>query len=231
MMATNQLFSQLTMLIKNLVGACIASVFCTMPAIAGNTSEFVAFPGYGSVKVAVMGDNEKNPLHLVLQNTKGMQILAIPFDPWGERPWPSDDLRFKLITIVGTNMPLIAAVALDPGGSDGRFESTLIGVVDGKPQDLLRPHPRVNYEGTVCLTSTGGDKHPDVMAINFMWEDGAHFNPHRYEITLFSWNGKRYVQTIHKKTKRKYLDWADAAKEYGYSCQSDFVSELYPNSR
>lgn len=204
---------------------------CIVPAIADKTSGTFTLPGYGLVKVAVVGDNKEKPLHLVLSNAKGVKVLSVLFHPWGEAPWPSDDLRFKPISVTGITTPLIAAVALDPGGSDGRFESTLIGIVDGKPRDLMTPHPKNNYEGTVCLTPLGGDKRLGVMAINFIWEDGSHFDPHRYEIALYSWNGKKFVQTLHAETKRRYLDWADAAKEYRHTCQNDFVSDLYPDSR
>ena len=150
-----------------------------------NKSELVQLPGYGSVNVSAEGDNDKIPLHLVFKDAKGGTLADIHFNPWGDVPYEHDAVRFEVIHVDSIEMPLIAATAIDPGASDGRLESTIIGVVDGKLTDLLSPHGDTNYEGDLCLGTYGLNHAPGIFKINFVWGQGeGHFQPHRFEYAL-----------------------------------------------
>jgi hypothetical protein len=204
-------------------------------ANAQSREAVVAFPTVGRVTVearftpSLPKENEalQRPV-LIFRSPEGRELQRVEFavgDNW------HSELNFTVVQLPEFTDPLIIAVAVEPGGSDHHYESTVIGVVDGKIQDLLKEHPRSNVQGAFCLGRFGRNRKPGILSLNFIWKTGVHYQAHRYRCILYGWTGRTFDKAKVLETKSAHETWQDAASELGFHCRNDFVGLLLPEVR
>jgi hypothetical protein len=142
-----------------------------------------------------------------------------------------------LTTRVG-DFPLLVAICASPGGSDHHFETTFISLSEARPIEVA-DHIRSSIQDAICFGRFTARRVPGFLEVHFIWgDDEVHYSNHRYEATLFLWNGSRFVKADHRETRRKHSSWAAAVGELGYSCRIDILrsvpgerwSELSPSN-
>jgi hypothetical protein len=170
----------------------------------------------------------KNPL-LILKSPKGKEIANIGFFK-NDLHWYSD-LHFTTVRIPEVPDSIIIAVAGSPGGSDSRFETTIIGIEEGKIRELIQSHLLSNIQGAVCLEKVKNSDSTQIILWNEIWGMETHYAPHRYRATIFRWNGHVFAEVRYFETKKKYSVWQDAATKYHYHSKYDFVEHLIPDYR
>jgi hypothetical protein len=195
------------------------------------------FPEVGSVAVEAQFTRELPwdhpsaviaPPSLTFRSAGGRELKRIQF---GSEEEYYTELNFVVINLPRIATPLVVAVAVKPGGSDHLFQSAILGSVDGNIRDLLPDHPTTNIQGAFCLGRFGKNSRPGVLALNFIWENGAHYSAHRYQCTFYEWTGTAFQKRSVLETNRAYESWQDAAKELGFECRWDFKGALLPNAR
>lgn len=128
--------------------------------------------------------------------------------------------RFRVLNVAGLPQPLIAAVAVTPGGSGHGFTLELIGLVGGKFERLSRKPLYTSNIGGFHIGPLG-DGRIKVTVWDFIWaNDEAHYDPHRYEFELYGFNPKtkRLFLMRRRRSTQKYdhPNWGkDAAREFG----------------
>jgi hypothetical protein len=181
----------------------------------------IRFPDIGLVRV-----NALEPLNALPQlvftgvkNHKAISTIHLgTSDPDFFKPHPEDKytkpfLRFKVLSAKGLPTPLILAVAVAPGGSDTLFESSLIGSVNGELR-VLTPEPLTNnVQGGIYVGNLGRGRGTGAAVWNFLWEDGAHYAPHRYEVKLYPFDVKAMSFRKGKvlRSARKHADRGERA--------------------
>jgi hypothetical protein len=169
----------------------------------------------------------KKPL-LVFHSSDGKELDRIEFNV--VEKWYSD-VKFTLVKLPELPDSVIVAVAGSPGGSDSRFESTIIGVVNGRIQDLFPKHLFSNIQGAFCIERSSNSDSTQIVLWKEIWGKEIHYAPHRYCATVFRWNGSCFHQAKYFETKTKYPAWFDAAKKYGFKSSFDYVGFLIPEYR
>jgi len=168
--------------------------------------------------------------YLTCSSPTGHELCRIQFlesaDDWEKRP-----LNFAVVHLPQHPTPFIVVVAVQPGGSDHDFESTVVGVVKGMLCDLIPEHPHSNVQGAFCVGKFGKDHRLGALSLNFIWEDGVHYQSHRYECTVYEWTGAEFRKKTVIETRLAYESWKDAAKELGFRCETDFGELLLPEYR
>lgn len=114
------------------------------------------------------------------------------------------------------------AIAGFAGGSDAHFE---IAVLDTSSPSHVRELTTKRIDATtqdaLFIGTFGGRR--GILVVSFLWEDEAHYAPHRYRATVYAWNGERFEPASTRETTRKQESAHDAARELGYDCERDFL--------
>jgi hypothetical protein len=96
----------------------------------------------------------------------------------------------------------------------------------------LRPrsfnHIASSSQDALCFERLSTPNTFGFIFLNFIWKE-AHYDPHRYEATLYEWTGNKLEKINVKQTKKRYKDWKGAAAELGYHCQEDLIQTTNPN--
>jgi hypothetical protein len=158
----------------------------------------IRFPEIGLVRVSALEPLNALP-QLVFTGIKDHKAISTidlgTSEPDVFKPHPEDKytrpfLRFKVLSVRGIPTPLILAVAVAPGGSDTIFESSIVGNVNGEIR-VLTPEPLTNnVQGGVYVGYLGKRWGTGAAVWNFLWEDGAHYEQHRYEVKLYPFDVK-----------------------------------------
>lgn len=86
-------------------------------------------------------------------------------------------------------LPLLAVTALEPGGSGNNFKHVLLAYEGGirplAPMDLQHSNMGGFYVGEL-----GRGRGPGLVLWDAIWEDGAHYAPHRYRVTTYRWRAE-----------------------------------------
>ena len=111
---------------------------------------------------------------------------------------------------------MVISIVLSSGGSDSGWEASAAGVVNGQLQELTYEHLRTSDEGGFFFGDLGHGIGPGAAQWDFVWgEDEAHVSPHRYEITLYKWNGWRFEWYRVFRTRSKYFSGRAALRANG----------------
>jgi hypothetical protein len=115
------------------------------------------------------------------------------------------------------DLDVLLPVAMVTGGSDCGYEATVIGVTNGRPKQWLGSQAFVNSQGGYYVGDLGNGRGYGFAAWNFRWEDGAHYGPHRYEVTLYRLipGTGRAVRIVHLESKQKHNTDIKALHELG----------------
>ncbi|MGA3286129.1 MAG: hypothetical protein ABSD46_01740 [Bacteroidota bacterium] len=165
---------------------------------------------------------------LVFRSSNRKELHRVEFN--SVEKWRSD-VRFKVIKLPEFADSVLVAVAVSPGGSDSQYESTVIGILNGKIQDSFHEHLVSHNQGALCIEPLSHSDSTNIILWKELWEDGAHYDPHRYSATVFNWNGLFFKQVKSLETKKKYPVWQDAAKNLGFKSSFDYVGFLIPDFR
>src|SRR3989442_7277195 len=155
----------------------------------------------------------------------GTSALRVAFFG-GERQF-NGYIRLREIRPAGMPTPLLLAVAVTTGGSDSLFETALIGEVEGRVIDLWPRHWQTNILDDLCVGPLGPNKSIGVAAFTFTWGGDAgesHYAPHHYKMTLYQWQGSRFMLDGTQLTSRRGPPLTDAAKELGFRCRGELHS-------
>jgi|WetSurMetagenome_2_1015567.scaffolds.fasta_scaffold371608_1 hypothetical protein len=144
------------------------------------------------------------------------------------------DINYVIIKLPEFTDSVIIAVAGYEDGTDNNYEGTLIGIVNGKLEDLLQQHLKCGIQGSICIEGKRTSK-TQLILWNELWaEDGfaeAHYGLHRYRATVFEWNGINFIQIKSFETEEKYKNYKEAASKNGYHSTYDYVANLLPDYR
>jgi|GEM_PF-6283722 len=188
--------------------------------------EVVSFGGLGPVRVRAVEVPHALPRLDFSSPRTGRRLLSVPVgtsDPKSFVREPGNSLinplvRFRVLRVASLPDPLILAVAVRPGGSDHGFEATVVGEAGGRLRVLTtgRP-PLVSIQGGVFVGDLGGGRGPGFAAWSFIWEDGAHYDAHRYLVRLYPFDPARaaFGRATTWRTKGKHRRGADALAELG----------------
>jgi len=198
----------------------------------------VTFPGIGTVSVRAEGPQiSAGSRGAITMIHAHQEIARFPFklgatfteEQLRQAPFP---VRFLAVEIAGIEGPLVVAVAGLHGGSDGSYETMVLGAGDGEIRELVIPRPETNNLDAVCLAYVGESKKPTLLVAHFLWEREIHYAPHRYRVQVFPWSGETFDTSDQgTETSAKHVTAASAFKEFGYRCHGDFVFKLIPDER
>lgn len=175
------------------------------------------------VTVLAVEEFGKSPALLVL---KGKEMIYSTefgehFIAAKEFAYTNSFLRFKSFDIKGLLSPILLAVAAAPGGSDEGFEIKIISEKDGRITSL-NPEPIfITIQDGIFLGYINSKYGYGMITWTFQW-DAAHYEPHKYEISIYKWDQKNMNFTLKKKfiTERKFKEGCDALKHYGLRCRN-----------
>lgn len=113
---------------------------------------------------------------------------------------------FKVIRPKGFPTPLVLALGVAYGGSDDGYGGTIIGAVDGKFVELLPQQMFVHNQGGMFVGYLGRKYGFGAVSWTFIWEDNAHYAPHRYQFEIYPFDKKTRLFTTPRRleTKREY---------------------------
>lgn len=148
--------------------------------------------------------------------TRGDVEQRLTFGQEGAYPASLD-----IIAISDANSIVILGV---PGGSNAHFEIAVLDTSESRVHELLPQRITANVLDGIYSGTFGGRR--GILVLRFLWEDEAHYAAHRYEATLYSWNGTHFVRTSVRRTTRKHDTPESAALELGYHCDMNFIARV-----
>jgi hypothetical protein len=181
----------------------------------------VYFKDIGLVTISAREDIGTTP-RLVFTNESGQNVYeAYVHSDWeyldDDHSGLNPSLRFTVQNLRGITSPLVIAVAMQPGGSDNAWESFAVGVVDGRFAQLTFEHLKTDDDGGFFFGDLGNGIGPGAAQWNFIWgEDEGHPPPHRYEIRLYKWNGRRFEWESVRRTRGQFNCARDAVNALGF---------------
>lgn len=184
----------------------------------------IGFPEIGNVRVAAREDFGNSPRLTFTDEKSGREILSTylgRFDCWSlsgpEAASLNPRLRFKTIAIEGLPNPLVLGIAICPGGSDSAWEAVAVGVVDGRLEQLTFETMSTSDEGGFFFGNLGHGIGVGAAQWDFVWgEDEGHPPPHKYEVKLLKWDGRRFEWYRVFRTARKFDSPNAALKAYSF---------------
>ncbi|MFN7928434.1 MAG: hypothetical protein U0Y68_10890 [Blastocatellia bacterium] len=187
----------------------------------------VVFPQNGAVLVQAEEEMAQNPRLVIRAQKSGAVLLTHTFTAEDDLLQPKADqapsfnafLRFQVFTAPCFGAPLIVAVAVAPGGSDHGFWAAVIGEAAGRLQVLTPADVQLNVQGGLFAGHLNQRYGCGLVVWNFVWDDGAHYDQHAYEITVYRWQNGRLVVQPKYETKRKYVNGTAALRELGIRAQ------------
>lgn len=138
----------------------------------------------------------------------------------------SSFLYFKTYSISGLPKPIIVAVVAMPGGSDTEFVTKVITVDKNKVELLNDDVWHTLIEGGLYIGYLSDKKVINAVVWNMVWGDESHVDPHRYEIKIYDWNGKKFVFSKKLFTKNKYDSGESALKEFNINVKDMLFADF-----
>lgn len=174
----------------------------------------IKMPKIGKVRIQAFEPLGDGPEFVFSDADSGKEILAEYFYDNGlnER----SQTRFKIISVKQFAGPLIISIGMNPGGSDCGWEASIAGVVNGRLEQLTYEHLQTSNDGGFFIGDLGHGVGFGVAQWNFVWGEGeGHPPPHKYEITLYKWNGWRFEWHRMFRTRSRYNSARAALRAYG----------------
>lgn len=184
----------------------------------------ITFPQIGKVHVSAHEDFGNSPILTFDDPKSGREILNAYVgrldcpslsDPGAASLNPR--LRFKAISIRGLPQPLVIGVAICPGVSDSAWEAVAVGVVDGRLERLTFETMETSDEGGFFFGDLGQGIGVGAAQWDFVWgEDESHPPPHKYQIKMLKWDGRRFEWYKVVRTDKKYNSSDAALRASGF---------------
>jgi len=182
----------------------------------------VYFESIGLVRVSAHEDIGFSPALIFTKVGSDEKLLeAYVHSDWqsldDDHPGMNPQLRFTVRRIKGFPSPLVIAVSMSPGGSDDAWESFAVAAIKGQLEQLNYEHLQTNDDGGFFFGDLGNGIGLGAAQWNFVWgETESHPPPHRYEIKLYKWNGRRFEWEKVMRTRAQYNCAHDAVRAYGF---------------
>jgi hypothetical protein len=184
---------------------------------------FVNFNKNGLMKVLAVEEFRK-PFLLYMFDEEDKVVYSTSFDTDGIKPqkfeYANPFLRFRSFYLKGLPSPVVVAVLASPGGSDVFFRIRLIGEINGEIT-TLHPDIELSIQDGVYLGHIDKKYGYGMVVWRFQWNE-AHYDPHKYEISIYRWDVKKrafvYQRTL--TTRKKFKGGCRALKHYGLSCKN-----------
>lgn len=114
------------------------------------------------------------------------------------------------------DQPVLLSTTLTPGGSGDAFEHVVLGYgEDGVFALAPRRLGHSNMDG-FHVGDLGGGRGQGLMLWSALWEDEAHYDPHRYRVRIYRWRGDHFVGPEIWTTRKRYdPDAAAVARSLG----------------
>jgi hypothetical protein len=196
----------------------------------------VEFQGLGPVQVqassgakhAASPDDLAEPGSVALRDSHGRILTRATFET--AKVWPNAP-RVRSFNVVGLKDPLVAALSREVGGSDHHFELSLLGCAASGCREVLPAHIFASLQDSVCVGPLGPNHTPLVLEVSFVWGQESHYEPHRYRVTEYRWDGTAFQKYQTRESKRAHPSWREAAREFGFTCTHNIVASLSPDLR
>ncbi len=169
--------------------------------------------------IAMAVEELGKPPMIILQHGKNT-VFSAEFDKSftsaDEFAYTNSFLRFRFFNIKGLPDPILLAVAVSPGGSDVNFEIKIISEKTGKISLLNPKSIFMSIQNGIYLGFINSKYGYGMITWEFQW-DAAHYDPHTYKISIYTWDNKNLTFTLNKEfiTQRKFKDGPSALKYYG----------------
>jgi len=195
----------------------------------------VHFPEIGAVHVSAHQDFGSG-LRLTFRDQRSGEELLTAYFGSSNWNWSTDStsaernptLRFKTISVKGLPNPLVIGIAMNPAVSDSGWEAATIGVVNGQLERLTYETLESSNQGGFFFGDLGHGIGLGAAQWDFVWgEDEGHYGPHKYEVKLFKWNGRRFEWEKAFRTRKEYEYGEDALRANGYHFVD--VKALFPD--
>ncbi|MDD5544970.1 MAG: hypothetical protein PHX83_17520 [Acidobacteriia bacterium] len=183
-------------------------------------SKTIEFPTVGKVIVCALEEFDAYP-SLTISNQKTAELLLrysmidsdrkiIKDDPEDLRPF----IRFLELPGNKNTGPLILAITVTPGGSDSGFSAMLIGESNGKLAKLIPKEIEISVQGGIFVGNLNSQFGYGIVAWTFLWDSGAHYSLHPYEVEIYSVAGGKFRRRRKFTSKHKYHgNGAEALRE------------------
>ena len=119
------------------------------------------------------------------------------------------ETRFTLSHLA--EQPVLVATAFEPGGSGCGLEDVVIAyggqLSDDNPDAVLPLSPMGfghDNMGGFFAGDLGLGRGPGLALWEAIWDDGNHYDPHRYRVTIYRWRNNHLVGPEVTTTKEKY---------------------------
>ena len=112
------------------------------------------------------------------------------------------------------------------GGPDCFYESVVIGAVKGQPK-VLTPEPRwSNVEEGVSIGDLVGSHGYGLVRWNFIWADKAHYQPNRFEVSIFRFASAEPQFKLGRKvlSKGRHSTGKELLAKMGRRCRNSLCS-------
>lgn len=209
-------------LLLAVVFAAASNAVCAASRVS--QSETVEFPNVGKVVIQAREAVGAFPrIVFTIKGSKAPLLTHVMSDKDGLlKPTPDSSpetgpfLRFRVLHPEGFKGPIVLAIAVCPGGSDHGFWATVIGEVGGKLKVLLPQPVFTHIQGGIYIGNLNKKLGDGLAVWSFVWNDGAHYDDHPYEVKLYALQNGQLVFKQKYISKRKYQgNGAEALKEIG----------------
>jgi hypothetical protein len=145
--------------------------------------------------------------------TSNPELFKEPDEPDEHAPL----VQFFVVKGPSADLDVLVPVAMVVGGSDCGYDATVVGITNRLPRDWLSGHAFINSQGGYYVGDLERGRGYGLAAWNFLWDGGAHYGAHRYEVNLFRFlpHEGRAIRIAHLETKKEYSSDQEALKELG----------------
>ena len=187
----------------------ISSGICADPKIVQSMD--VDFPVSGHVLVEVREEVGKFPQMIFSSQTTQKILLRSSIEdkerfliPDADNTEKITDMRFGLIRSNGFRGPMIMAVGIYRGGSDNAYFLTVFGEVGGRIVRLIEKPIFANIQGGYYLGYLNKRLGYGLAVWNFIWETGAHYSEHKYEMDIYQLRANKLNRTLRRISRKAY---------------------------
>lgn len=136
-------------------------------------------------------------------------------------------LRFKEFEIKGLPSPLVIGVTSEIGGSDTGYQIVLAAEIDSKNCSINPEKITMSQQDGIFLGYINKEYQYGMIRWKFIWKE-AHYDPHRYEISIYKWVKELNKFLLCRKfnTSKKFTSGQKALQHYNlpyYNFRSEVV--------
>jgi hypothetical protein len=200
---------------KIVAGLCILLLYSQAYATSKVTQAALINLKLQQVTVLAVEEFRKSPSLIFFNDKKNKDIIEFKeVKAFDEFAYTNSFLRFKSFRIKGIAQTLIVGVAAQPTGTDEWAEVKIISERNDKIVVLHHDVLTITLQDGIYLGY-------GMVKWNFQW-DAAHYEPHKYEISIYKWDSKN-ISFIPKNTfitEKKYKTGCAALNHYGLPCKN-----------